>query len=139
MSSDVKVGVVHSSWLDGLRTMTDEEVKDFFDKEARQVVEAAPPKERGRAITEEALRTINGERQDQYGDPEDSFKKIADLWSAYLFSGGDMPTWLNATHVADMMCIMKIAREVAGKGKRDNMVDLIGYAALAARMRGYDD
>jgi hypothetical protein len=36
------------------------------------------------------------------------------------------------------MCLLKIARERGGKGKRDNLVDLIGYAALAARMRGYD-
>ena len=94
--------------------------------------------ERGRAICEEALRTINGERQGQYGDPEDTFKKIADLWSAYLFSGSGRVEILTPDMVADMMCLLKIAREKGGKGKKDNYVDLIGYAALAARMRGYD-
>ena len=94
--------------------------------------------ERGRAICEEALKTINGERQDAYGHPEDTFKKIADLWSSYLFSGSGRVEWLTPMQVADMMCLLKIAREKGGKGKRDNMVDLIGYAALAARMRGYD-
>ena len=34
--------------------------------------------------------------------------------------------------------LLKMAREKGGKGKQDNYVDLIGYAALAARMRGYD-
>lgn len=94
--------------------------------------------ERGRAICEEALKTINGERQDQYGNPEDTFKKIADLWSAYLFSGSGRVEILTPDMVADMMILLKIARERGGKGKKDNMVDLIGYAALAARIRGYD-
>lgn len=94
--------------------------------------------ERGRAICEEALKTINGERQDQYGDPEDSFVKIARQWTAYLSGCGDVIS-ITPPMVADMMVLLKIARENGGKGKRDNMVDLIGYAALAARMRGYDE
>lgn len=93
--------------------------------------------ERGRAICEEALKTINGERQDQYGNQEDTFRLIAHLWTAYLYSAA-LPIMITPTMVADMMCLLKIAREKGGKGKRDNMVDLIGYAALAARMRGYD-
>jgi hypothetical protein len=87
--------------------------------------------ERGRAICEEALRVINGGRTDQYGNPEDAFGKIAALWSAYL------GIEVTPTMTADMMCLLKIAREFCGKGKRDNAVDLIGYAALAADMRGY--
>lgn len=87
---------------------------------------------RGRAICEEALKTINGARQDQYGNPEDTFARIANLWSAYL------EVEVKAENVADMMCLLKIAREKGGKGKRDNMVDLIGYAALGAEMRGYE-
>ena len=100
--------------------------------EAAKRAEAVKP-ERGRAICEEALKTINGERQDSYGNPEDTFGKIAALWSAYL------GIEVTPTMTADMMCLLKIAREFCGKGKRDNAVDLIGYAALAARMRGYDE
>ena len=98
----------------------------------------AKPKERGRTICEEALRTINGERQDQYGNPEDTFKKISDLWTAYLFSNDPITLRITPPMVADMMCLLKIAREKGGKGKRDNVVDLVGYAALGASMRGYD-
>ena len=90
------------------------------------------PKERGRAICEEALRTINGERQDQYGNPEDTFTLIASFWSGYL------NTLIEPHEVADMMILLKLAREKGGKGKKDNSVDLIGYAALGASMRGYD-
>ena len=111
--------------------------------EARELQEGASAPvttaERGRAICEKALKIINGERQDQYGNPEDTFKKIADLWSAYLFSDSGRVEILTPDMVADMMCLLKIAREKGGKGKKDNMVDLIGYAALAARMRGYDE
>lgn len=93
--------------------------------------------ERGRAICEKALKTINGERQDKYGNPEDTFLQIGHLWTAYLSMGGDV-IHITPPMVADMMILLKMARETGGKGKQDNYVDLIGYAALAARMRGYD-
>lgn len=121
-----------------MNSMTQDEWNNFEDDEQVKMTPTRQRTERGRAICEEALRTINGERQGQYGDPEDTFKKIADLWSSYLFSGSGRVEWLTPMQVADMMCLLKIAREAGGKGKRDNMVDLIGYAALAANMRGYD-
>lgn len=107
----------------------DEAIRPANDAEAKK-----PPfwPERGRMIAEDAIRTINGERQDQYGNPEDSFKLIAALWDAYL------GTKVTPPMVADMMILLKIAREADGKGKKDNMVDLIGYAMLGARMREYD-
>lgn len=36
--------------------------------------------ERG-TILDKAKTTINGARQDQYGNPEDSFSAIADMWT----------------------------------------------------------
>ena len=39
--------------------------------------------ERG-AVLDEAKAVINGERQNQYGNPEDSFRLIAAFWSSYL-------------------------------------------------------
>jgi hypothetical protein len=92
--------------------------------------------ERGRAIAEEALRIINGERQDRYGNPEDTFRVIGDLWGAYLRAlEPSMPPIL-PEDVANMMTLMKMARIVCGKYCRDNDVDLIGYAMLGADMRG---
>ena len=104
------------------------------DREIMEAIKRAEcaKAERGRAICEEALKTINGERQDQYGNPEDAFFRIACLWSSYL--GREV----EGSDVANMMILLKMAREKEGKGKKDNYVDLIGYAALAARMRGYD-
>lgn len=114
------------------------DLKALILKKKQEKEAAAPSPVRGRAICEEALRTINVERQGQYGNPEDTFKKIADLWTAYLFSNDPIDLHITPAMVADMMCLLKIAREKGGKGKRDNVVDLIGYAALGASMRGYD-
>ncbi len=83
--------------------------------------------ERG-AVLDEAKAVINGERQDAYGNPEDSFSMIAELWTAYL------DKYVSPQDVAIMMALFKIARQKAGKGKRDNFVDMCGYAALAADM-----
>jgi hypothetical protein len=106
---------------------TDHEVKEAIKR--AECAKAG----RGRIICEEALRVINGERQDAYGDPEDTFFRIACLWSSYL--GREV----EGSDVANMMILLKMAREKEGKGKRDNYVDLIGYAALGAAMRGYDE
>lgn len=132
----------HAEW-NSLLNDIDEPIPTHMDgpteRELTEAHKRAERRERGRAICEEALRTINGERQGQYGAPEDTFKKIADLWTAYLFSNDPIDLRITPAMVADMMCLLKIAREKEGKGKRDNAVDLIGYAALAASMRGYDE
>jgi hypothetical protein len=91
--------------------------------------------ERGRAIADEALRIINGERQDRYGNPEDTFRVIGDLWGAYLRAlEPSMPPIL-PEDVANMMTLMKMARIVCGKYTKDNDVDMLGYAMLGADMR----
>lgn len=151
--------MLHGNWIGSLGKGGDDAAKarmkadDSRDGEAMAKLEelrahyaakdapgfmAAKMEQRGRAICEEALRTINGERQDQYGNPEDTFTKIAALWTAYLYSNDPIDMRITPAMVADMMCLLKIAREKGGKGKRDNCVDLIGYAAMGASMRGYD-
>ena len=82
----------------------------------------APGWARG-SILVEALSIINGERQDQYGSPEDSFRLIAAYWSTYL--GRD----ISEKDVALMMVLFKIARE-ANQHKRDNICDAAGYLGI---------
>ena len=82
--------------------------------------------ERG-SILKEAIDIINGERQSQYGDPEDSFKLIARFWEDYLSKP------LNEKDVAIMMTLFKLARE-SHQGKRDNLVDAAGYLGIAGDM-----
>ncbi|WP_051321615.1 DUF6378 domain-containing protein [Chrysiogenes arsenatis] len=75
----------------------------------------------------EAERTINGDRDQQYGAPAVAFDLIAKYWSVYL--GCDVLP----KDVAQMMVLMKLAREQLNT-KRDNLVDMIGYAALSVEL-----
>lgn len=75
-----------------------------------------------------AAECVLQNRQDQYGDVEDCFKKIARLWNAYL-----PPTIeLEPFDVACMMALLKIARIQANPEHGDSWVDLAGYAACGA-------
>ena len=86
-------------------------------------------------VLKEALNCVNGEREKQYGNPEDNFKRIADLWSVYLTSiFEDVVFELDPIDVAKMMILFKIARSNGDKDKMDNYVDMIGYAACAAEI-----
>lgn len=77
-----------------------------------------------------ADEVINGERQNQYGEPEDNFGVIADFWSAYFGHK------INVTRadVANLMALMKIARLSSGTAKRDSYVDAIGYMAIGGEI-----
>ena len=83
-------------------------------------------------ILREALRCVTGEREQQYGSPEDSFMAIAELWTVYLEHRcveDNGAVLLHPEDVAAMMALLKIARICTGKYKGDNWVDLAGYAA----------
>ena len=82
---------------------------------------------------DEAKATICGERQDQYGRPEDSFALIADYLSTYLrHEYNSDHHHLQAKDVAHMMILFKVARCQGQKLKRDSYIDICGYAAITA-------
>lgn len=80
-------------------------------------------------ILEKAKDIINGSRQEQYGKAEDSFNKIAKFWSAYLNID------ISKSQVADLMILLKIARNDNTKYKEDTYIDICGYAALGAELK----
>ena len=84
------------------------------------------------SILEEADAIINGERQDQYGNPEDSFQIVADFWTVYLIHKYNFEWSLDAEDIAIMMSLLKHARMLGQNSKRDNFVDAIGYLAILA-------
>lgn len=84
---------------------------------------------RGEALFTEASATINGARQDQYGNPEDSFALIAERWSQYLEGKYRFSNELTSDDVAFMMADLKMARECT-QHKRDNLVDAVGYLGI---------
>ena len=80
-------------------------------------------------ILDKAKSIINGERQGTYGSPEDSFQVIANFWSSYL------NTDLTPHDVANMMILLKIARNAGGVYKDDNWIDICGYAAIGGELQ----
>lgn len=84
-------------------------------------------------ILETAKLIVNGEREGQYGAPEDSFSNIARLWGIYL--GRD----LEPSDVANLMVLMKVARNMNGVYKADNWVDMAGYSALGGELQNLEE
>lgn len=90
-------------------------------------------------ILHAAEKCVCGQRETDYGTPEDNFETIAELWETYLRracvdeAGG---VYIDANDVAMMMALLKIARIAAGGGKADSWIDLAGYAACGAECEG---
>lgn len=85
-------------------------------------------------VLEEAKRCICQDRQNQYGEPEDSFLTIAAFWEVYLQAKTGKIINLTRDDVALMMVLLKVARTNGHKHHVDNYVDMAGYAALAAEL-----
>lgn len=85
-------------------------------------------------ILEAAQTCVCGDREQDYGSPEDNFKRIADLWNIYL--GERLCVNIDAEDVAAMLALLKIARIASGNAKKDNWVDLAGYAACGGELEG---
>lgn len=103
--------------------MTDEERKAL---NAIGKHEAAPAVTEREKLLDEAKAIVCGDRDQQYGRPEENFGIIAELWSNYLRHS------VSSRDVAMMMILFKVAREATGRGKRDSLIDIAGYAACAA-------
>lgn len=89
-------------------------------------------------ILHAAEKCVCGQRETDYGTPEDNFKAIAELWEAYLNKActRGVNVCVEAKDVAAMMALLKIARIARGGGKADSWIDLAGYAACGAECEG---
>lgn len=88
-------------------------------------------------ILDLAKRCVCGDREQDYGSPEQNFKRIATMWEVYLVgkcTGADV--CILAQDVAAMLALLKIARIASGHAKADNWVDLAGYAACGGEIEG---
>lgn len=79
-------------------------------------------------ILEAAAKCVCGDREQEYGSPENNFSIIARFWSYYL------NVTIEPKDVAAMMALLKIARIASGNAKEDNWVDLAGYAACGGEL-----
>ena len=89
-------------------------------------------------ILHAAEKCVCGQREQDYGTPENNFKAIAELWEAYLNKActRGVNVRVEAKDVAAMMALLKIARIAAGGGKADSWIDLAGYAACGVECEG---
>ncbi len=84
-------------------------------------------------LLDAAKRCVCGQRERDYGTPEDNFQMIALLWSVYkkaVFTPLD---------VAMMMSLLKVARIAAGTATEDSFVDLAGYAACGGEIAAKEE
>ena len=68
---------------------------------------------------------VCGDREQDYGSPENNFELIGELWASYLRKKcitPDADCCILPTDVAAMMGLFKIARIATGHGKADNWV-----------------
>lgn len=79
-------------------------------------------------ILKTASTCVSGDREQDYGSPEQNFHRIAALWSTYLC------IQVKAKDVAAMLALLKIARIASGHARADNWVDLAGYAACGGEI-----
>ncbi len=83
---------------------------------------------------ETAMDIICRQRLSVHGTPEDSFSLVASYWSAYLGTRLASPAVISAADVAMMMSLFKTARWQMNPDHADNLVDNLGYVALAGEL-----
>ena len=87
----------------------------------------------GRQVVLDTARgLVLRDRNQDYGSPEDDFRRTAAMWSAYTghqFTPHD---------VAVMMILIKVSRLSESPGKLDHWVDIAGYAACGGEVRPGD-
>ncbi len=82
-------------------------------------------------ITQEASKLVDGQRQSDYGDINESFTRIAALWSAYI------GCHIDKFDVSKMMMLLKISR-AKHNNHRDSYVDIVGYVECVDRLLEID-
>ena len=106
-------------------------ILSLLEKQTSEPCKEATPWTRKRVLSE-AERCVCGQREQDYGTPEDSFEMIGKLWTVYL----DYATKIDAHDVAAMMALLKIARISENPQHMDSWVDLAGYAACGGEIAG---
>ena len=94
---------------------------------------AEPP--RDESILDEAKRVTDGMRRVEYGEPADDFGRAAHMWTGILARKLREGQSISAMDIPLCMVAIKLARQ-SHHHKRDNLVDIAGYARTAAMVAG---
>ena len=97
-------------------------------------------------ILDAAKKCVCGDRDQQYGSPDQSFEAIAALWGCYLWHKNDLgqqkgvgKNFISPDDVAAMMVLFKMARVATGSYSADSWVDAAGYAACGGEIGGSNE
>jgi|SRR5712671_99397 len=89
-------------------------------------------------ICQTAANLVGGPRAAQHGDKTANFTNIAKLWNSYLACRARQAALpyspLTALDVANMMILLKMARQMTGEYNPDDFVDMAGYAGCAGEI-----
>ena len=77
-----------------------------------------------------AIKTVDGDRDKEFGDPLKNMKCAAQLIGSYL--GARRGDSIEASDVPGMLALFKIARLAGNRGSTDSWRDLAGYAAVGS-------
>ena len=79
------------------------------------------------SILTEADKLVNGDRREAYGSPLRDFTRVAAMWTSIIGSH------VTAEQAVLCMIAIKLSRET-NKHKRDNLVDIAGYAEVLNKL-----
>lgn len=114
-----------------------DKLKDYTKKQSHECKVSAYEEEAKsvrESVLDDAKECVCHDRADQYGNLENNFAAIADLWSAYLDAATSGGITLSQVDVANMMILLKIARCVSNPNHADNWIDIAGYAACGGEL-----
>ena len=84
------------------------------------------------ALLDQAKEFVTKDRNKTHGAAEDNFNNVAMLWSCFLDRS------IDATEVALMMTLFKIARAKHNRSNPENWLDGIGYLACGGEIATKD-
>lgn len=124
-------------WLDRINTIglnARTIIEQHYKKEDCKVVEMYPDcnKIEINSILLEANDILNGDRNEQYNDPNESFKVYAEILKATF------GLELTPVEVCKVQMAIKLGR-LKYKYKRDSLVDLCGYSEILHRLESNND
>ena len=79
-----------------------------------------------------AEKCVCGQRDKDYGTPEDSFGLIAELWAKALKPC--VPEGTDVCILPETVALLKVARLIKSPEHLDSWVDLAGYAACGGEI-----
>jgi uncharacterized protein (DUF1015 family) len=116
---EYKVGEVKKRWS--------KEFFDIYENEKVKEMDAMNKKEEVKSILTEAESIVNGDRNVQYGNPNEAFKEYSNILEATF------GIKLTPAEICKVQIAIKLGR-LKYKHKRDSIVDLCGYAEILNRL-----